>query len=201
MTARGCLTRPGAPPARLLGLAFFASAWLAACAHPQASARDGNAAAGISVGDIAEPGAHEVVIIVNDNAAGGNHAGMFAGKRLSDPSGTYRTVRAEDATWAGPTLRDYLGYQLNDGENVRVYRFTLARADFEMIKTRIAEAGWEMPFFCAASVRNKLAGVGPFSHLEATGWTSPTGLGILLDQMLQDPEVAGICEKPNGKPC
>ncbi|HWQ39050.1 MAG TPA: hypothetical protein VNM24_10655, partial [Burkholderiales bacterium] len=110
---------------------------------------------------LAEPEATEVVVVINHNAIGGTHAGMFAGARLSDPSGSYVSERSRDPAWRGPTLNDYVRFQLEDGEDVRVYRFRLEARDFAMIDERLRAEGVTAPLFCAATVQNHLAGVGP----------------------------------------
>jgi hypothetical protein len=151
---------------------------------------------------LAEPGTNEVVVVINDNSAVASHVGLFAGASLSDPSGTYLGTRPlEDKTWKGPTLRDYLAYQMKDGPKVRSYRFTLAQPDFAAIESRLALAGWTMPLFCAASVQNHLAGIGPFNILDSVWWTSPRELDTQMQRIIQRPEQPGRCEMPDGKPC
>jgi hypothetical protein len=150
---------------------------------------------------LAEPGADEVVIVINDNGSVSSHAGLFAGQRLSDPSGTYRTTRSEDKAWRGPTLRDYIAFQMNGGPTVRAYRFTLLQSDFAAIESRIAHAGWTMPMFCAARVRDDLAGIGPFAGLEGSRWTSPRELGAQLERIIRGPGKPGRCEMPDGRAC
>lgn len=132
---------------------------------------------------IREPGLREVVVVINGNAYKGVHAGMFAGSRLYDPSGTYTRARSEDRAWRHASLADYLAYQLADGPDVRVYRFDLTEPDFATLLARIDHAGWTMPTDCANSVRDALAGVGPFSSLEIDGWISPKRLAAKLDSL------------------
>ena len=186
-------------------LAVAAAGLVAACASAPAPDRSSPAATAdnpvFDAIDLAEPGQREVIVVINDNAVGGRHAGVFAGTRLSDPSGTYRHVRSEDAAWRGPTLRDYVNFQLLDGSKVRAYRFTLPQAEFAAIESRMANAGWTMPLFCAAKVQDYLAGVGPFGSLETTWWTSPKELGRQLDSIIRRPGKPGACELPDGKPC
>ena len=90
---------------------------------------------------LAEPASDEVVVVINDNAFGGNHAGLFAGSLLIDPAGSYVGVRGEDATWQGPTLADYARYQTVDGPNIRFYRFRLQPQAFASIEQRIRASG------------------------------------------------------------
>ncbi len=150
---------------------------------------------------LAEPASDEVVVVINDNAFGGNHAGLFAGSLLIDPAGSYVGVRGEDATWQGPTLADYARYQTVDGPNIRFYRFRLQPQSFISIEQRIRASGFTPPLFCAAAVQNLLAGVAPFDTLEHTGWTSPTELGRILDTLTQGKAAAGECQKLDATPC
>lgn len=150
---------------------------------------------------LAEPASDEVVVVINDNAFGGNHAGLFAGSLLIDPAGSYVGVRGEDATWQGPTLADYARYQTVDGPNIRFYRFRLQPQSFISIEQRIRASGFTPPLFCAAAVQNLLAGVAPFDALEHTGWTSPTELGRILDTLTQGKAAAGECQKLDATPC
>ncbi len=150
---------------------------------------------------IREPGKREVVVVINANHYGGAHAGMFAGERLYDPSGTYVGVRAEDPAWRHPTLADYIAYQLKDGPDVRLYRFSLMADDFDAIESRIEHAGWTMPMFCASSVQSVLAGIGPFTDIESSWWTSPRQLGERLADIKPDTLVTGRCTGPDAQSC
>jgi len=150
---------------------------------------------------LAEPAADEVVVVINDNAFGGNHAGLFAGSLLIDPAGSYVGMRGEDASWQGPTLEDYARYQTVDGPNIRFYRFRLQPQAFASIEQRIRASGFTPPLFCAAAVQNLLAGLAPFDSLEHTGWTSPTALGRELDTLTQGDAAAGECQKLDATPC
>lgn len=146
--------------------------------------------------DIAEPGENEVVVVINGNAFGGNHAGLFAGRRLLDPAGSYRGVRSQDPRWSGPMLADYVRYQMLDGENIRLYRFELDAQDFATLARRIDDTGGFMPFFCAVDVQNVLAGIGPFAGLGETGWTSPLSLAEELER-----RAGGQCASAAGRGC
>ncbi|MFY9314884.1 MAG: hypothetical protein WAO95_04915 [Burkholderiales bacterium] len=143
----------------------------------------------------------EVVIVVNGNAAGGRHAGLFAGPWLSDPSGSYVTRSADSPQWPGPSLADYVAFQLEDGEDVRVYRFRLGEADFAEIERRVRSAGETMPLFCAATVQSQIVGVGPFKDIADTFWTLPRALAGQLDPLVADPKIADACLRPTGAPC
>lgn len=134
-----------------------------------------------------DAGADEVVVIINNNAIGGTHAGFFAGALLSDPSGSYLEKRALDPNWKGASLADYVAFQLEDGDNVRVYRFKLKAEEFSVIAQRIRSAGVTPPLFCAVAVQNQIAGVGPFVAIETTGWTSPAALAERLDLLVRRP--------------
>jgi hypothetical protein len=150
---------------------------------------------------LAEPAADEVVVVINDNAFGGNHAGLFAGSLLIDPAGSYVGVRSEDESWQGPTLTDYARYQTVDGPNIRFYRFRLQPQAFASIEQRIRASGFTPPLFCASAVQNLLAGVAPFDTLKPSGWTSPTELGRELDTLTQGKAAAGECQKLDATPC
>jgi hypothetical protein len=143
----------------------------------------------------------EVAIVINGNAAGGRHAGLFAGPWLSDPSGSYLGQRAQSTGWPGPSLADYVAFQLEDGEDVRVYRFRLSGPDYAEIERRVRGAGTTMPLFCAATVQSQIAGVGPFKDIADAFWTSPAALAEQLQRLLGRPAVAGACLRPTGKPC
>ena len=143
----------------------------------------------------------EVVVVINGNAAGGRDAGLFAGPWLSDPSGSYVTQRADSPQWPGPSLADYVAFQLEDGDDVRVYRFKLREADFAEIERRVRSAGSTMPLFCAATVQSQIAGIGPFSSIADTFWTSPRALAEQLAALAANPALAGACLRGSGAPC
>lgn len=150
---------------------------------------------------LADPAANEVVIVVNNNSAGGNHAGMFAGAHLIDPAGSYFGVRSRDKDWIGPSLTDYVRYQMVDGQNIRVYRFALDGPEFEAIEIRMMNAGITAPLFCAAAVQNIVAGVGPFQELGTVWWTSPSALAKALNPVSHGPRPVGVCVMPDESPC
>lgn len=143
----------------------------------------------------------EVAIVINGNAAGGRHAGLFAGPWLSDPSGSYIAQRSGSAQWPGPSLADYVAFQLEDGDDVRVFRFRLSERDFAEVERRVRSAGATPPLFCAATVQSQIAGVGPFKEIPDTFWTSPKTLAAHLQQLLGRPSIAGACLRPSGAPC
>jgi hypothetical protein len=140
-----------------------------------------------------EPEADEVVVVINANATLGNHAGLFAGKLLLDPAGSYVGMRGADQDWEGPTLADYAQFQMVDGLNIRFYRFRLPAPAFSAIVQRIRESGITPPFFCASAVQNLLAGVPPFDAVKGINWTSPSALGGVLDALTQGEQAAGEC--------
>jgi hypothetical protein len=150
---------------------------------------------------LADVAPDEVVIVINNNAAGGRHSGMFAGRELSDPSGSYVFQRSGTPGWPGPTLDDYVAFQLEDGANVRVYRFRLQAPDFAAVERRIRSTGVTPPLFCAVAVQNQIAGIGPFAGIEETGWTSPSALARRLDPLVGKPVTAGACLRPSGNSC
>ena len=150
---------------------------------------------------IVEPAPQEVVVVVNANSYGGAHAGMFAGAHLYDPSGTYVGFRSEDRSWRQPSLVDYLRFHLRDGPYLNLYRFRLSAADFAAIESRIDQAGWTMPMFCATGVQGVLAGIGPFRKLESHWWISPVQLGDSLQALELASSVAGLCSVADGRPC
>lgn len=165
--------------------------------HPFASAQQEAAAEAIK---LAEPGADEVVIVINNNAAFGNHAGIFAGSRLSDPAGSYAYFRRAEAGWQ-PRLQDYVRFQSSDGMHIRAYRFRLPAADFSAVLARLPEADQAKPLFCATAVQNSIAGIGPFAAIPPAGWTTPAKLAEQLDQLVASTSATASCELPNGAPC
>jgi hypothetical protein len=150
---------------------------------------------------LAEPAPDEVVVVLNVNALGGNHAGLFAGTLLSDPAGSYVGVRGQDKGWTGPTLRDYARYQTVDGLKIRFYRFRLKPPAFAALVQRIREAGATPPLFCASAVQNLLADIAPFDVIKRVGWTTPTALARVLDLMTQGAGAVGECQKLDASPC
>ena len=147
-----------------------------------------------------EAAPNELAVVINNNAMGGSHAGLFIGARLSDPSGNYVSDRSAIKGWRGPSLRDYVDYQMNDGDDVRVYRFLLEKADHATIDERVRIAGATAPLFCAAAVQNQIAGVGPFTGVAPIWWTSPAAVAQLLDSLLAT-RVAGNCQRADGTRC
>jgi len=150
---------------------------------------------------LAEPAPNEVVVVVNDNALGGNHAGLFAGAKLIDPAGSYVWTRSRDKAWTGPTLADYARFQTVDGPKIRFYRFRLQPQTFAAIVQRIREAGATPPLFCASAVQNLLAGLAPFDRIKQVGWTTPTALGHVLDALTHGKGAIGECQKLDASPC
>ena len=140
-------------------------------------------------------------MVVNDNALGGNHAGLFAGKQLLDPAGSYFGVRGRDALWPGPTLTDYARYQTIDGPKIRIYRFHLDSGNFALLRQRMLDAHPTPPLFCAATVQNLLAGLAPFAGLASTAFTTPSALGRKLDALLGSTPESGSCQQLDGSPC
>jgi hypothetical protein len=163
---------------------------------------NGNAGS-VSASSIAltEPAPDEVVVVINDNAFGGNHAGIFAGSLLFDPAGSYRNIRGRDKDWHEPTLVDYARYQMLDGLKIRFYRFRLQSQAFSAIVQRMLTAAPTPPLFCASAVQNLLEDIPPFNAIERASWTTPTALGQLLDTLTHGAAAAGICQKPDASPC
>lgn len=188
--------------ARSLGVSALTLA-LAACALSPSIPHSAPPSAGDGYPErlgIAEPGAYEVVVVINDNAKM-QHAGMFAGATLLDPAGSYLNVRSRETDWPGSSLHDYVRFQLEDGPEVRLYRFTLPATRFALIKTRVDDAGSTVPLFCAAKVQNILSGVEPFESLPTTWLASPVRLSRLLDAVVGPLRLAGDCQWPNGASC
>jgi hypothetical protein len=150
---------------------------------------------------LAEPAPDEVVVVLNVNALGGNHAGLFAGKLLIDPAGSYVWTRGQDTTWQGPTLRDYARYQTVDGLKIRFYRFHLKPQAFAALVQRMRDAGSTPPLFCASAVQNLLADIAPFDLVKRVGWTTPTALANVLDALIQGKDARGECQKLDASPC
>lgn len=149
---------------------------------------------------ITEPLQGEVVIVVNNNIKM-VHAGMFVGSALLDPAGSYLQTRREQAGWPGTSLQDYVRFQLEDGPEVRVYRFSLAPASVIAIRTRVESAGRTAPLFCAAKVQNIISGIAPFEHVPSAWLITPATVGQHLDLLIaQDPQ-SGQCNWPDGSSC
>jgi hypothetical protein len=181
---------------------FLLAAMLATCplyAEDAPTWRD-DPAPGIAI-KVPEPAPNEVVVVVNDNALGGNHAGLFAGNLLIDPAGSYVSMRSQDKAWPGTTLADYARYQTVDGLAVRLYRFRLQPQAFTAIVQRMREAGSTPPLFCASAVQNLLAGIAPFDVIERVGWTTPTALGRLLGALTRGEHAMGECQNLDASPC
>jgi hypothetical protein len=150
---------------------------------------------------LAEPAADEVVVMINANALGGNHAGLFAGDQLIDPAGSYVGTRGRDPDWRGPTLADYARYQTTDGLKVYFYRFRLDADAFQTLRQRMRDAGPTPPLFCAAAVQNLLVGIGPFDALSKVGFTTPTALGRRLHALIHGADAVGACQQLDASPC
>ncbi len=148
-----------------------------------------------------EPAAGEAVIVINNNASPGTHVGIFAGMRLNDPAGSYLGTRAMDENWPGPSLADYVEFQKGDGDNIQIYRFRLAPADFAALDARMAAAGPTPPLFCAVAVQSLIAGLGPFKDIPAAGWATPASLGEQLERLVASRASAGQCVQPDNRPC
>lgn len=148
---------------------------------------------------IFEPAKREVVIVINNNSLSGTHAGIFAGSRLNDPSGSYVGKRSEDKSWPGPSLSDYVEFQKEDGFRIELYRFQLESESFNTLDARMAAASPTPPLFCAVEVNNLIAGLEPFTTIPKAGWISPAELARQLEKL--NHKKIGKCEMPDGTPC
>jgi len=181
---------------------------LVACASPlhleaELAADDGNAFVNEDAPRTAleEPRPDEVVVVINNNGGIGNHAGIFVGKRLSDPAGSYRFVRSKLKGWTRPTLNDYVAFQMVDGERVQSYRFTVQAADIAAVAARLPTADAAAPLFCASAVNNALAGIGPFAAIQSVHWLTPAAVAEQLTTLIMGSPGIGHCVLPNGSPC
>ena len=193
MAARG-LSRIG------FGLAF---ALLAACSSTPPLPYSQPPSVGLIEFDklgLDEPTNEEVIVVVNNNIKM-VHAGMFVGSTLLDPAGSYRETRREQTAWAGISLKDYVRFQLEDGPDVRVYRFTLEPASLAAIRSRVEQAGRTAPLFCAAKVQNMISGVTPFEGVPSAWLISPATVGRHLDRLIKSKPQLGACYWPDGSSC
>lgn len=147
-----------------------------------------------------EPAAQEVVIVINDNLKM-KHSGMFVGAKLVDPAGSYKNTRELRMGWRGVSLEDYVRYQLEDGPDVKLYRFELAAEPFARILARADVAGRTMPLFCVAKVQNLISGIGPFEAIADAWLVFPSTLAGDLDRIVMSRSVPGVCNWPNGASC
>lgn len=147
-----------------------------------------------------EPDSSEVVVVVNDNN-NQVHAGMFVGSTLVDPAGSYLRVRGGERDWPGVTLKDYIHFQLEDGPEVRLYRFHLSGEALASLKTRVEQVGFTPPLFCAAKVQNLISGIPPFQNVPDAWLVSPAVVGQHLDVILRDNRASGVCNWPDGSSC
>lgn len=147
-----------------------------------------------------EPAEHEVVIVINDNLKM-KHSGMFVGAKLVDPAGSYENTRELRTEWRGVSLEDYVRYQLEDGPDVKLYRFALAEEPFARIRARADAAGRTMPLFCVAKVQNLISGIGPFEAIADAWLVFPSTLAGDLDRIVMSRSVSGVCNWPNGSSC
>lgn len=196
---------PGFNPCLLASPLFVLAILLAGCSTPTVvrTALPGKTAAPASENPhpLSEPEANEAVIVINNNAGPGTHAGIFAGTRLNDPAGSYVGTRAMDRNWPGPSLADYVDFQKEDGEKIQIYRFKLSSADFAALDSRMAAAGPTPPLFCAVEVQNLIAGLGPFKPVPSVGWATPASLAELLDQLIDKRVASGKCVLPDNQSC
>lgn len=196
---------PGFKPCLLANPFLILAILLAGCSTPtvvRTTLPDKAASAGSAKQHpLSEPEANEAVIIINNNAGPGTHAGIFAGMRLNDPAGSYVGTRAMDKNWTGPSLADYVEFQKEDGEKIHIYRFKLSPADFVALDSRMAAAGPTPPLFCAVEVQNLIAGLGPFMPIPSVGWATPASLAELLDQLIDKQVASGKCVLPDNQSC
>lgn len=193
-------------PSPKLYIVVLASMSLQACSPasvrlltPSAESAKSYLAAGIRV---AEPADNEAVIVINNNAIGGTHVGLFAGSRLNDPAGSYVGKRSENKDWPGPSLADYVSFQREeDGDRILIYRFRLAPEDFKALDARMSSTGPGLPLLCAVEVNNLIAGIGPFGAIENAGWTTPASLAERLDHLLRQGQLPSECVMPDNQAC
>jgi hypothetical protein len=181
---------------------------LAACASPlpleaelDADAADNFVSEDVPRTSLDEPRPDEVVVVINNNGGIGNHAGIFVGRRLSDPAGSYRFVRSKLKGWKRPTLNDYVGFQMVDGERVQSYRFTLREPDLSAVAARLPTADAAAPLFCASAVNNALAGIGPFAEIKPVHWVTPAAVAEQLKAIITASPDIGHCVLPDGTAC
>lgn len=148
---------------------------------------------------VREPGEREVVVVINSNIKM-VHAGMFAGKTLFDPGGSYDIERSAEEGWRGPSLADYVRFQLEDGPDVKLYRFELSPERFGAITERVREAVFTVPLFCAVQVEGVLAGIPPFETLQDSWFKHPASLAVDLDRVIIA-GANGTCVWPDGSSC
>lgn len=154
-----------------------------------------------SITPLDEPRKNEVIVVINNNAALGNHAGIFVGTRLSDPAGSYRNVRSHLTGWKRPSLNDYVDFQRVDGERIQTYRFALRESDLSAIAKRLPEADAALPLFCGSAVNNAIAGIGPFGSIKKVWWTTPAAVAEQLDSIIKNGPSVGQCVLPDGSSC
>lgn len=148
-----------------------------------------------------EPRDDELVVVVNNNGGIGNHAGLFVGRRLSDPAGSYRHVRAQAKGWRRPTLNDYVGFQMSDGQHIQSFRFRLPPGELSAVAARLPVADAAAPLFCASAVNNALAGIGPFARIMPVNWMTPAAVAEELAAVLAANPGVGVCVLPDGSAC
>ncbi|MEN9887452.1 MAG: hypothetical protein RL758_2030 [Pseudomonadota bacterium] len=188
------------------GAAWVCLALLAGCAGKPVEHRDEasfrlQAVALSQQTHLSEPAADEVVVVINHNADLGNHTGVWVGNFLADPAGSYISLRSRGPNWSGPSLSDYVRFQMEDGHRVLVYRFRLKPHEFAQIRQRVVTAGPTAPLYCAAAVQNFIAGIGPFAAIKPVNWTSPADLARELLPLWQGNAPHGACLWPDGEPC
>ena len=125
------------------------------------------------------------VVINNNNAVIGTHAGLVVGSGkdavLYDPGGSYHNddKGSGDALYGrSVNLSDYIKYQKLDGPDVQTYTFPTTPAEEAAIKARIEGNGSRGPGYCAADTSRALDGIGPFKNLGTSA--TPSGLGRSL---------------------
>ena len=115
--------------------------------------------------------------------------------------GTNIPVAAPPKGWRRPTLNDYVGFQMNDGQRVQSYRFALPEAEASAIAARLPAADAAAPLFCASAVNNALAGIGPFAGIKPVNWMTPAAVAEQLEAILAANPGIGRCVLPDGSSC
>ncbi|WP_459873478.1 NHL domain-containing protein [Endothiovibrio diazotrophicus] len=128
----------------------------------------------------------QTTIVVNNNGFFGSHVGGFIGSNdasgLVDPGGHYMIDRRIETGISDPpvSLRDYIDYQRRDGNEIEVYVFDTTPAQEAQIDSRLINSRTGAGGFCATDFQNAISGVGPFSNISTTVFSTPAGLNRQL---------------------
>ena len=137
-----------------------------------------------------DPWGLDTTIIIWNGGLGGQHAGLHISNPHSGNGAIYDPGGGFDDPEMGsgrlhvgsdvPPISRHMQPNSSGSCDCETYTFPTTPEEEAQIIENAMNNGDPGPFFCASGLQNAIAGVGPFSNIPATNWTSPNALGKRL---------------------